>query len=52
MIEPLGFADSCYGYTQIGSLQTIVTSGISAWGYPVRTEGRSEFVVIDLLEQP
>lgn len=52
LIEPLGFADSCYGYTQSGSLQTIVTSGISAWGYPVRTEGRSEFAVIDLLEQP
>ena len=48
LIEPLGFADLLYGYQQNASFQAIVTSGISAWGYPVRTEGRSEFVVIDI----
>lgn len=52
LIEPLGFADLCYGHMQSGPFQAIVTSGISAWGYPVRTEGRSEFAVIDIRRNP
>lgn len=51
LIEPLGFADLLYGHQQNASFQAIVTSGISAWGYPVRTEGRSEFVVIDIVRK-
>ncbi len=52
LIEPLGFGDLCYGYEKNGSLQAIVTSGISAWGYPVRTQGHSEFVIIDIVGNP
>ena len=48
LIEPLGFADQCYGHVQDGPFHAVVSSGISAWGYPVRTEGHSEYVVIDI----
>lgn len=34
------------GYKQIGHFEAIVTSGIAGWGYPIRTEGHSEYVII------
>lgn len=48
LIEPLGFSDSAYGYTKKGDFQAIVGSGISGWGYPIRTQGHSEYVVINI----
>jgi predicted MPP superfamily phosphohydrolase len=44
--QPLGFNDLCYGTMQHGSFQAIVTSGLSGWGYPIRTEHHSEYVLI------
>ena len=48
VIEWLGTADLVYGYRQIGAFQAIVSSGIVGWGYPIRTQGHSEYVVIDI----
>lgn len=36
------------GYKRMGSFQAVVTSGIAGWGYPIRTEGHSEYAVIQL----
>lgn len=40
--------DLNYGYEKISKFQAIVTSGIGGWGYPIRTESHSEFVILDL----
>ncbi|MGI6069719.1 MAG: metallophosphoesterase [Blautia sp.] len=44
----LSFDDMNYGYERFGGLQAIVTSGIAGWGFPVRTQRHSEFVMIKL----
>lgn len=49
--EPLGFNDLVYGKRQFGSMTAIVSSGLSGWYAPVRTEGRSEYVVITIKGQ-
>lgn len=51
LIQPLGFAEQCYGYNSRGSLQSVVSSGFTGWGYPIRTQGHSEYVVIDILRK-
>ena len=38
-----------YGCRKEGDLTKVVTSGIAGWGYPVRTEKHSEYVVIHLI---
>lgn len=38
-----------YGCRKEGSLTEVVSSGIAGWGYPVRTEKHSEYVVIHLV---
>lgn len=43
------FDELNYGQKQHGDLQAIVTSGIAGWGYPIRTEKHSEYVVIDIV---
>ncbi|MDO5520329.1 MAG: metallophosphoesterase [bacterium] len=35
-----------YGMRRIDGFTAITSSGISAWGYPLRTEGKSEYVII------
>ena len=50
IIEPLGFADNCYGQATWGHMQGIVTSGVTGWGYPIRTQAHSEYVLITLKE--
>lgn len=40
--------DVLYGQKAMGSYQIIVSSGIAGWGFPVRTEGRSEWVLVTL----
>lgn len=54
-VWPLGFLaevfhtdEMTYGYREEGSLTEVVSSGIAGWGYPVRTERHSEYVVIHL----
>lgn len=37
-----------YGYCKIGNFQAVTSSGIAGWGYPIRTQGRSEYVIIDI----
>ncbi|MDD2957504.1 MAG: metallophosphoesterase [Lachnospiraceae bacterium] len=37
-----------YGEYQKGNTQVIVSSGVAGWGYPIRTEGHCEYVVINL----
>lgn len=37
-----------YGYKEINQFKVIVSSGMVGWGYPVRAEGISEYVIIDL----
>lgn len=40
--------DLNYGERTLGNLHGIVTAGIAGWGYPIRTEKHSEYVVINL----
>ena len=37
-----------YGQKKMNQLNAIVTSGIAGWGYPIRTEHHSEYVVINV----
>lgn len=37
-----------FGYKKAGHLQVIVSAGISGWGFPVRTEKHSEYVIINI----
>lgn len=56
-IWPIGYVaalsnDVLYGEKTLGTYRVIVSSGIGGWGFPVRTEGRSEWVMITLTPQP
>lgn len=46
-----GITELNYGYRKDGNYQVIVSSGIGGWGYPIRTGGHSEYVVITLHEK-
>ena len=49
LISPLfHMNDLNYGYVKGSNLNEIVTSGIAGWGYPIRTEKHSEYVIIDI----
>ena len=49
LISPmLHMNDLNYGYVKEGNLNEIVTSGIAGWGYPIRTEKHSEYVIINI----
>ncbi len=37
-----------YGNKKMNQLEAIVTSGIAGWGYPIRTENNSEYVVLNI----
>ena len=43
-----GVNEEYYGIHQIRDFQVIVSSGMAGWGYPVRTEGSSEYVVVNI----
>ena len=52
---PLGFLNDLihfselnYGYKKQGHLNAVVTSGVAGWGYDMRTEHHSEYVVIHI----
>lgn len=46
------FNDGVYGQYQLdGESNAIVTSGLAAWNYPIRTAGPSEYVVIDVISK-
>lgn len=40
--------DLIYGLKTVEGMQAVVTSGVSGWGYPVRTQGHSEYVLITI----
>ena len=40
--------DMTYGYQKFGNLHAIVTSGLAGWGFDMRTEHHSEYVIIHL----
>lgn len=44
-------ADLCYGNKNFDGMEGIVSSGMAGWGYPIRTEKHSEYVVIDVKEK-
>lgn len=52
-IWPIGYINALigpkYGEYTFGDMTLIVSSGICGWGYPIRTQGVSEYVVIDLV---
>lgn len=41
--------DMNYGLREEGGFTAIVSSGIGGWGFPLRTEGKSEIVEIELI---
>lgn len=43
--------DLRYGLQDRGELTAITSSGVNGWGFPARTMGSSEFVVIDIQEK-
>ena len=42
----IDFSELNYGYKKSGNLNAIVTSGVAGWGFDLRTEHHSEYVVI------
>lgn len=38
-----------YGQKEYGKMDIIVSSGIAGWGYPIRTGGHCEYVVVNLV---
>ncbi len=50
LLEPLGFADNAYGEKSVGNMTGITTSGVTGWGYPIRTMGHSEYLIVTIKE--
>ncbi len=50
-IRLLHTADLDYGHEKFGKMDAIVSSGMAGWGYPIRTERHSEYVVIDVVNK-
>lgn len=46
--ELLNINELNYGLKEINQMSAINTSGISGWGFPIRTEHHSEFVIINI----
>ena len=45
------FNELDYGCLQQGRFNAVVTSGIAGWGYPIRTEKHSEYVVLNIVPE-
>ena len=48
LLEVIPFNDGTYGLEKIKNTTTIITSGISGWGFPYKTSSDSEYVIIDI----
>ncbi len=48
-IEALDKDTFVYGHKKEGNLDFLVSSGIAGWGYPIRTEGNCEYVIVILI---
>lgn len=46
--ELLGINEMNAGQKAIGAYQVIVSTGIAGWGYPIKTEGAAEYVIVDI----
>lgn len=46
--ELVGATEKNYGDKMIDDFHAVVSSGIAGWGYPIRTGGHSEYVLIDV----
>lgn len=44
-------ADLWYGKKTLNNMNAFVSSGLAGWGYPIRTEEHSEYVIVDLLKE-
>lgn len=47
-----GINEEFYGLHAIGDFHVFVSSGTAGWGYPIRTEEVSEYVVVDIQKAP
>lgn len=43
--------DLNYGKEQFGDMTAIVSSGVTGWGFPIRTQGISEYVIVEILPE-
>ena len=46
LMQFMGISDLNYGEKTMKNSRLIVTSGIGGWGYPIRTGGHCEYVII------
>lgn len=51
IIKYFNLAELIYGHRKLDSFDIVVSSGISGWGYPIRTSEQSEYVVINILKK-
>ncbi len=51
VINVFNTADLAYGYKKIDNSNFIVSSGLSGWGFPIRTARHSEYVVIKIKQE-
>lgn len=47
--ELLSSSELYYGRRQVGGMCAVVSAGAAGWGYPIRTQGHSEYVVLDIV---
>ena len=45
------FGGMPYGRYQTGDCTSIVSSGFAGWGFPIRTQGVCEYVIVDILPE-
>lgn len=52
IMQVIPFNDAVYGHDTLeGGMQTIVSSGLAGWGFPVKTAAPCEYVVVDVVAQ-
>ena len=49
IISPIDPNEWQYGVKKIDNFTAIVSSGIAGWGFNIRTQGNSEYVIIDIV---
>lgn len=50
-MEALDRGTILYGHEVRGGMDVIVSSGLVGWGYPIRTEGHSEAVIVHVVNR-
>ncbi len=49
LMDALHINERSYGEKKVGHLTGLVTAGIAGWGFPIRTEKHSEYVIINIV---